>query len=90
MMPGMFRWAASPRRSIRDLTGEQQFFLAFGQEWASKTREAAERQQILVDVHAPGEFRALAGPQYRRLVCGVRRQAGPETVSGAAARVHVW
>ncbi len=39
-------------------SGDQQFFIAFGQNWASKTREAALRQQVAVDSHSPGEFRA--------------------------------
>jgi putative endopeptidase len=39
-------------------TGDQQFFIAFGQNWGSLTRDAALRQQILTDPHAPGHFRA--------------------------------
>jgi putative endopeptidase len=39
-------------------TGDQQFFIAFGQNWGSKTREQALRQQVLTDPHAPAEFRA--------------------------------
>ncbi len=38
--------------------GDQQFFIAFGQNWASKGREAVLRQQVLVDPHAPPEYRA--------------------------------
>ncbi len=39
-------------------SGVQQFFISFGQNWASKTREAALRQQVLTDPHAPGQYRA--------------------------------
>jgi putative endopeptidase len=39
-------------------TGDQQFFIAFGQNWATKEREAALRQQVLTDPHAPAEYRA--------------------------------
>ncbi|ESQ86950.1 peptidase M13 [Asticcacaulis sp. AC460] len=39
------------------LTGDQRFFLAFAQSWRDKTREAALRQQILTDGHAPDEYR---------------------------------
>lgn len=39
-------------------SGDQQFFIAFGQNWGSKTREAALRRQLLTDPHAPGEYRA--------------------------------
>ena len=40
------------------LTGDQQFFIAFGQNWQTKVREAAERRQALTDGHAPGPIRA--------------------------------
>jgi endothelin-converting enzyme/putative endopeptidase len=39
-------------------TGDQQFFIAFGQNYASKSRPAALREQVLNDSHAPGEYRA--------------------------------
>jgi endothelin-converting enzyme/putative endopeptidase len=39
-------------------SGDQQFFIAFGQNWGSKTREAALRQQVMTDPHAPAEYRA--------------------------------
>jgi putative endopeptidase len=39
-------------------SGDQQFFIAFGQNWGSKVRPAALRQQVLTDPHAPGEYRA--------------------------------
>jgi putative endopeptidase len=44
---------------VGGLTGDQQFFLAFGQTWRNKTREAALRQQVLTDGHAPAQYRAL-------------------------------
>jgi putative endopeptidase len=43
---------------VDSLTGDQQFFIAFGQNWGSVTREAALRQQVLTDPHAPAEYRA--------------------------------
>lgn len=33
--------------------GDQRFFLAFGQAWCSKIRDAATRQRLATDVHAP-------------------------------------
>jgi endothelin-converting enzyme/putative endopeptidase len=38
-------------------SSDQQFFIAFGQNWASKTREASLRQQVATDPHSPGEYR---------------------------------
>jgi endothelin-converting enzyme/putative endopeptidase len=43
---------------IDGFTGDQQFFIAFGQNWAAKVRPAALRRQVLTDPHAPGRFRA--------------------------------
>src|SRR5215831_11678770 len=40
-------------------SGDQQFFIAFGQTWGTKVREAALRQQVMTDSHAPGEFRSV-------------------------------
>jgi len=39
-------------------SADQQFFIAFGQNWGEKVREAALRQQVMTDEHAPAEFRA--------------------------------
>ncbi len=39
-------------------SGDQQFFIAFGQNWASKERDAALRQQVLTDPHSPAMYRA--------------------------------
>ncbi len=47
---------------LRDgLTGDQRFFLSFGQIWRTKVRENTLRQQILTDAHSPGNFRVI-GP----------------------------
>jgi putative endopeptidase len=43
---------------VHGFTGDQQFFIAFGQNWASKERPEALRQQVLTDPHAPAEYRA--------------------------------
>ena len=47
-----------PAPEIDGLSGDQRFFIAFGQAWRSKTRDAALRQQVVTNVHAPGQFRA--------------------------------
>jgi putative endopeptidase len=42
---------------IDGLTGDQRFFLAFGQVWQAKARDDALRAQILTDPHSPPRFR---------------------------------
>jgi len=49
----------APAPKVADFTGDQQFFIAFAQNWASVTRDAALRQQVLTDPHPPGQYRAL-------------------------------
>ncbi len=57
-------WRASrdgkPALVIDGLTGEQRFFLAYAQTRQQATRDAALRQQIMTDGHAPAMYRALA------------------------------
>jgi endothelin-converting enzyme/putative endopeptidase len=43
---------------VSTFTGDQQFFIAFAQNWGSVIREAALRQRVLTDPHAPSEYRA--------------------------------
>ncbi|MGH8296815.1 MAG: M13 family metallopeptidase [Steroidobacteraceae bacterium] len=47
---------AAPK--VDDFSGDQQFFIAFAQNWGSKVRPAALRRQVLSDPHAPARFRA--------------------------------
>jgi putative endopeptidase len=47
-----------PAPTQEGFSGDQQFFIAFAQNWGAKIREAALRQQVMTDPHSPGEFRA--------------------------------
>ena len=44
--------------TIGGLTGEQRFFLAFGQRWRKAQSETMLRRQIATDNHPPGEYRS--------------------------------
>lgn len=44
---------------IDGFSGDQRFFIAYGQAWATKIRDAALRGRIATDGHAPGQYRAL-------------------------------
>lgn len=41
-------------------TGEQRLFIAWAQGWKNLAREAAEKQLLATDPHAPGKFRGFA------------------------------
>ncbi|MFN3388390.1 MAG: M13 family metallopeptidase [Allosphingosinicella sp.] len=46
-----------PAPVVDGLTGEQRFFLGFGQIWRTKYRDALLGQLLTVDSHSPGHFR---------------------------------
>jgi putative endopeptidase len=42
---------------IDGLSGDQRFFMGYGQAWRGKSREDQLRSQLLSDPHSPGEYR---------------------------------
>lgn len=49
-----------PAPVIDGLSGDQRFFIAYGQSWRAKIRDAELRQRLATDVHAPDNIRAQA------------------------------
>ena len=45
---------------IAGFTGEQRFFISWAQGWKTLIRDAALKQQVATNPHAPGNFRAMA------------------------------
>lgn len=79
-----------PAPVINGMTGEQRFFLAFAQSWASKTREAALRAQIATDGHAPGQYRALTVRNVDEWYKAFNVQPGDKLYLPPAKRVKIW
>ncbi|HEX4156325.1 MAG TPA: M13 family metallopeptidase [Acidobacteriaceae bacterium] len=71
-------------------TGEQQFFIAFAQVWATKTRDAALRRQLLTDPHAPGEIRALTVRNLDAWYKDFNVQPNQKLYLPPAQRIHIW
>jgi predicted metalloendopeptidase len=75
---------------IQGFSGDQRFFIAYAQSWASKMREATLRQRLATDGHAPDSFRALTvrnlGPWYAAFSV----QPGQKLFLAPDARVLVW
>jgi putative endopeptidase len=46
-----------PDKVIDGYTGDQRFFLGFGQVWRNKMRAEALMQQLVTDPHSPGQLR---------------------------------
>ena len=51
--------AGAPAPVQDGLTGDQQFFIAFGQTWREKVRDAAVREGLTTNPHAPARYRTL-------------------------------
>lgn len=71
-------------------TTDQQFFIAFGQNWASKTRENALRQQILTDPHAPAQYRAYEVRNIDAWYPAFNVKPGETLYLAPDERVRIW
>jgi len=75
---------------IDGLTGDQRFFLAYGQTWRSKIRDAALRQRILTDGHAPAAQRAKTVRNLDAWYDAWGAKAGEQLYLAPADRVKIW
>jgi len=79
---------AGPER--QGFTGDQQFFIAFAQSWRTKTREAALRQQVLTDGHAPAQYRAVTLRNLDAWYPAFNVAPGQTLYLAPEARVKIW
>ena len=75
---------------IDGFTGDQRFFIAYAQSWATKMREAAERQQIVSNAHAPGDYRAQTVRNNDAWYKAFNVQPGEMLYLPDAKRVRLW
>jgi putative endopeptidase len=75
---------------VHGFTGDQQFFIAFGQNWASKSRPAALREQVLNDPHAPAEYRSDTVRNVDAWYKAFDVQAGQALYLAPPERVQIW
>jgi putative endopeptidase len=71
-------------------TSDQQFFIAFGQNWADKVRDAALRQQVLTDEHAPAEYRAETVRNVDAWYAAFDIKPGKKLYLAPPDRVRIW
>ena len=75
---------------IDGLTGDQRFFIAYAQTWASKIRDEALRGRIATDGHAPGMYRALTVRNIDAWYTAFNVQQGQALYLAPEQRVRVW
>jgi endothelin-converting enzyme/putative endopeptidase len=80
----------SPAPEQGGFSGDQQFFIAFAQNWASKTREATLRQHVMTDSHAPAEFRAATVRNIDAWYAAFGVGPGRKLYLAPAERVRIW
>ena len=77
--------------TVKDgLTGDQRFFISFGQSWRSKVRAAELRRQIATDGHAPEQYRADTVRNLDPWYPAFSVQRAQQLFLAPANRVHVW
>ena len=75
---------------IDGYTGDQRFFIAFAQSWATKQREELLRRRVLTDGHSPGQFRALTVRNLDAWYPAFNVQQGQKLYLSPERRVKVW
>jgi len=79
-----------PAPIVNGLSGDQQFFIAFGQAWGVKGREAALRQQVMTDPHAPAEYRADTVRNVDAWYAAFDVKPGEKLYLEQPERVRIW
>lgn len=75
---------------IDGFTGDQRFFIAYAQAWATKMREAAMRQRIATGSHAPGQYRALTVRNMQAWYDAFGVKEGDKLYLAPEQRVRIW
>ena len=79
-----------PAPTIGGFTGDQRFFIAFGQAWATKARPEALRQIVLTNGHSPEQFRAQTVRNIDAWYPAFNVQPGQKLYLAPDKRVKIW
>ncbi|MDQ8029305.1 MAG: M13-type metalloendopeptidase [Brevundimonas sp.] len=80
-----------PAPVLNGLTGEQRVFLGWAQVWRENIRDDALRQQVTVDPHAPGQYRAAVPPRnIDAWYAAFGVKPGDEQYLAPDARARIW
>jgi predicted metalloendopeptidase len=79
-----------PAPVINGFTGDQRFFIAFAQSWATKMRDETLRNRIATDGHSPGNFRALTVRNLDAWYPAFKVEPGQKLYLAPGQRVKIW
>jgi len=85
-----YRSAYGKTPDLDGFTGDERFFIGFGQAWRSKERPEAVRSQLMTDGHAPGQFRADTVRNVDAWYTAFDVPPGRQLYLAPEARVRVW
>ena len=75
---------------VGGLDGEKQFFVAYAQNWRSKSREPLARQLLITDGHAPAEYRAVSVRNIDAWYPAFDVKPGQALYLAPEERVRIW
>ncbi len=76
--------------AVSGFSGDQQFFIAFGQNYESKARENALRSQVMTDPHSPSQYRADTVRNLDAWYPAFDVKPGEKLYLAPAERVKIW
>jgi putative endopeptidase len=79
-----------PAQIMDGYTGDQRFFLGFGQVWRNKYRDANLQQRLTTDPHTPGHYRPYVVRNLDAWYAAFDAKAGEKLYLAPADRVKVW
>jgi len=75
---------------IDGYTGDQRFFMGFGQVWQTKTRDAALKNQLTTDPHSPGAWRSYVVRNLDAWYPAFDVKPGQKFYLAPADRIKIW
>uniref|UniRef100_UPI00334248A1 M13-type metalloendopeptidase n=1 Tax=Sandarakinorhabdus sp. TaxID=1916663 RepID=UPI00334248A1 len=75
---------------IGGFTGDQRFFLGFGQSWRTKYRDATLQQQLVTDPHSPSHFRPYVVRNLDAWYTAFNVKPGDKMYLPPEQRIKVW
>jgi putative endopeptidase len=85
-----YRSAYPKTAELDGFTGDQRFFIGFGQAWRTKERPESLRRQLMTDGHTPGEFRADTARNSDAWYAAFDVQPGQKLYLAPEDRIRVW
>jgi putative endopeptidase len=83
-------YGGKPAPDAQGFSGDQRFFMAYGQSWRGKQRPEALRIQLTTDGHAPDEYRADSVRNLDAWYQAFNIQPGRKLYLAPEARIRVW